>query len=430
MSDLRPTPPPTFPQAGHRGFGDPRGPVYAPGAGPQRKRRGGRAIVVVLLVVGLLAGLAPLVYTQARYILGLYDPTASSDGVTLRTLPLNGSVAYSPDGHTLAAWGGNGTAELWDVDSGRRRHILRFAVNTNARFSNHDVVFAPDGDTVATELDDGQTIQIWDTQTGATRTVIKVPVTNPDGLVPLRVSKLVYSPDSRTIAATGDHLQLWDVATGALRHQIDVSARDAAFAPDGRTIAAVAEQQGGIWDVATGAQVHPLALSGGHFDWTVGFAPDGRTVVADGDRVRAWDTATGAVRWSSGLHEGSEPVYAPDGSLLAERSGDDVWLVDPESGKKLRTLRGLHGLLVAVGNNAQVDRVAWAPDSHTLVASHSTENESWANTPQVWDVKTGTALQLLKGHKGPVYDVAYSPDGRTVTTVSGDGTARIWRATP
>ncbi|MFD9041222.1 outer membrane protein assembly factor BamB family protein [Streptomyces bottropensis] len=124
------------------------------------------------------------------------------------------------------------------------------------------------------------------------------------------------------------------MATGALRHQIDVSARDAAFAPDGRTIAAVAERQGGIWDVTTGAQVHSLAPSGGHFSWTVGFAPDGRTVVADGDRVRAGDAATGAVRWSSGLYEGDKPVYAPDGSLLAERSGDDVWLVDPESGKK------------------------------------------------------------------------------------------------
>ncbi|MFD9041223.1 WD40 repeat domain-containing protein [Streptomyces bottropensis] len=61
---------------------------------------------------------------------------------------------------------------------------------------------------------------------------------------------------------------------------------------------------------------------------------------------------------------------------------------------------------------------------------HSTKDESWANTAQVWDVKTGTALQLLKGHKGPVDDVAYFPDGRNITTVSGDGTARIWRATP
>ncbi|WP_367321705.1 WD40 repeat domain-containing protein [Streptomyces sp. HUAS ZL42] len=380
--------------------------------------------VAVMLVVGLLAAIAPLAYTQVRHILGLYKPTASSDGVTLRTLPLSGPVAYSPDGHTLAAWGDKGTVELWDVDSGTRRHILRFAVSTNAPgYSNGEVVFAPDGGTVAMELNDGQTIQIWDTQTGATRTVIKVPVAHPDGLVPLRASKLVYSPDSRTIATTGDHLQLWDVATGALRHKIDIAASDAAFAPDSRTIAAVAHRQGGIWDVATGAQVHPLDPPGGYFDWTVGFAPDGRTVVTDGQRVQAWDTETGAARWSSW---GSHPVYAPDGSLLAERSGDDVWLVDPASGKTLRTLRGLHGLLI----RGQVRQVAWAPDSHTLVVSHHAENESWANTLQVWDVETGTALQLLKGHKDYVYDVAYSPDGRTITTVSSDGTARIWRAPP
>jgi WD40 repeat protein len=34
----------------------------------------------------------------------------------------------------------------------------------------------------------------------------------------------------------------------------------------------------------------------------------------------------------------------------------------------------------------------------------------------------------LQGHAGPVYDVAYSPDGNRIASASGDGTAKIWDA--
>jgi WD40 repeat protein len=46
----------------------------------------------------------------------------------------------------------------------------------------------------------------------------------------------------------------------------------------------------------------------------------------------------------------------------------------------------------------------------------------------VWDVTSGKVIKKLAGHKGPVYNAAYSPDGSFIATVSDDGTARLWDA--
>lgn len=67
--------------------------------------------------------------------------------------------------------------------------------------------------------------------------------------------------------------------------------------------------------------------------------------------------------------------------------------------------------------------LAFAPDSGTLALAHGTK-------VTLWEFATERPPLLLVGHKQAVWGVGFSPDGRLVRTVSGDGTHRVFdRAT-
>ncbi|MEZ6053699.1 MAG: c-type cytochrome domain-containing protein [Planctomycetaceae bacterium] len=45
----------------------------------------------------------------------------------------------------------------------------------------------------------------------------------------------------------------------------------------------------------------------------------------------------------------------------------------------------------------------------------------------LWDVASGEQVRTLAGHNGPVYDVAFSPDGQYLVSASADDTCKVWR---
>ncbi len=113
------------------------------------------------------------------------------------------SVAYSPDGKTLASGGGGkvGEIKLWDLASGQARPISFIGHTAEVSF----VVFSPDGKTLASGSND-RTIRLWEAATG------KAKRSFPADLV----TSLAFSPDGQTLAS-GCYdwtVQLWDVATG------------------------------------------------------------------------------------------------------------------------------------------------------------------------------------------------------------------------
>jgi len=45
---------------------------------------------------------------------------------------------------------------------------------------------------------------------------------------------------------------------------------------------------------------------------------------------------------------------------------------------------------------------------------------------KVWDARTGKEILSLKGHSGPVFGVAFSPDGNRIVSGSLDETVKVW----
>ncbi len=72
------------------------------------------------------------------------------------------------------------------------------------------------------------------------------------------------------------------------------------------------------------------------------------------------------------------------------------------------------------GHNDCVHWVAFSPDGKTLASV------SRNYTVMLWDVGTGKETATLKGHTGAVFGIAFSPDGKTVASGSDDGTIKLW----
>ncbi|MFM6642637.1 MAG: protein kinase domain-containing protein, partial [Microcystis panniformis] len=225
------------------------------------------------------------------------------------------SVAYSPDGQTVASGSEDKTIKLWNVKTG---NLLQTLIGHSYTVS---VAYSPDGQTLASGSFDN--IELWDVKTGN----LLQTLTGHSNLV----NSVAYSPDGQTVASGSwdNTIKLWYARTGELLQTLTGNSRSVlslAYSPDGQTLASGSyDKTIKLWNPRTGELLQTLTGHSG-WVWSIAYSPDGQTLASGSldNTIKLWNPRTGELFQTLTGHSDSfySLAYSPDGQTLASGSGN------------------------------------------------------------------------------------------------------------
>jgi len=300
--------------------------------------------------------------------------------------------------------------------------VVEKATLRGHRSDVRSLAFSPNGETFASGSFD-LTASLWETKTWRERAMLRghglVMAVRGEGNPDPGVNCVAFAPNGEFVATAGldSTARLWDTATGRQLRLLSHVRRvlSVAVSPKSELVAS-ADNDGmvKVWRAETGTVVNTLKHATGVE--CVAFSPVGDVLASgswDGALIlrdtRTWEelttlTVQGDIR---------ALAYSPDGKTLATSAGTtpilELWDLETRTSRRLASLhRGfLYGL-------------AFSPDGKLLASA------GFDGTVRLWDAQSGDLLVTLRGHAGKVWCVAFSPDGKTLASGGGDATIRLW----
>jgi WD40 repeat protein len=381
------------------------------------------------------------------------------------------SVAFSPDGQTIASGSEDKTIKLWRRADGTLVQTLR---GHQGRI--YSVAFSPDGQTIASASED-KTVRLW--RQDSSNVFKKVfnsyngssIVNNPNTpkkddnrtIDKVGIKSLTFNPKNEIIAGVdGNMVLLWDYEGKVIGFSCcNYNFGKVAFSPNGKIIALSDKKSIYLYNFRNFSlnsylkritQDSNLNEFKGNSNFVV-FSPDGQIIAASiGSSINLWSIYGNLLQTLESHQSDITSIsFSPDQKIIASSSLDKTIKLWTVNGKLINTLINHTDVVNSVafnpklkvlasaskdktikiwdfqgklkgdfkGHTASVNSVQFSPDGQLLVSGSND------NTVKIWNLD-GTPLDTLQGHNSRVWDVSFSPDGKQIASASEDGTLILW----
>jgi WD40 repeat protein len=319
----------------------------------------------------------------------------------------------------------------------------------DAKATNIHLIPSPDGKFFATK--DRKIVSVWD----------RVTKKSQQYRLPSLVGSMTFSPDSRLLAfGTNDFDKESFLHTIGVVKVLDVMAKKEVktltvlqdgkdnvspigrlkFSSDGKVLAVGSNNHtstGGLvtlFDMKTNKVLSQFEVLPGEV-LDVCFTPDGANIIAG---ARGDDTKSDLIIWDLKLKKEKHalkgykaPIYAiacsPKGGLMASGGGHHVGGVtirDPglpaselmvwewTTGKRIKVLTGHQSAILAL---------AFTVDGKLLTSG------DLSGEIRIWDMTSFREVSRFAAHQDSISTVSFSTDGKTMMTTGSDGKAKSWQ---
>lgn len=284
-----------------------------------------------------------------------------------------------------------------------------------------------------------------------------------------------WSPDGASFAiGTTLKVDLYDSSslqvTGAI--EMGQAAELVKFSPDGRLLAiALGEGSVQIWDVTQPQRLHTLSVVNlgwyPSLSWTLAFSPDSARLAVAGDKtIYLLDTGSGELIDTFPGHDDSIVALSFDttGNILLAASSSQAFVRElstrellyppialPESAKSIM-LAGTDGKFMTISSSVEYNNyLAYATFFNSWDLATGGQKSDYqvsrsllygvAASPKggkialggdgridIWDASANRVVHTLKADQGWVRELAISPDGSRLISISGrgDGLPQLW----